>query len=81
MINRPIESDHMREPRARSWRELRDRLIGCFGEMPGLIGTAHEFARLIGTTPQMCQALLDRLTEERAIRRTRDGRYTTWAEH
>ena len=65
----------------RTYRQLRERLLGCFNEMPGLIGTVDEIARLVGTTPQACNALLDRLVEERAIRRRPDGRYTNSAEH
>lgn len=75
------QQNQEREALPRSWRQLRERLIGCFGEMPGLVGTAHDFARLIGTSTQTCETLLERLTEERAIRRTRDGRYTSWADH
>jgi hypothetical protein len=81
MINRPTQPDHVPATPPRLWSQLRDRLMGCFGEMPGLIGTAQDLARLIGTTPQLCQRLLDRLAEEQRIRRTRDGRYTSWAEH
>lgn len=80
MQTRTIQPDHVRALRPRAWQQLRERLLGYFSEMPGLIGTTDEFARLLGTSPQACRDLLERLTAERMLRCTRDGRYTGWAE-
>jgi hypothetical protein len=74
------QCDHVRDAAPRTWQQLRERLMGCFLEMPGLTGTVDDFSRLIGTTPQTCGTLLERLTAERALRRVRDGRYTRCAD-
>lgn len=80
MQMRTTQPDHVRDTAPRSWQQLRERLLGCFSEMPGLTATVDEISRLIGTTPQTCRSLLERLTDERALRRTRDGRYTRYAD-
>ena len=52
-----------------------DRIRGEFLEMPGLRVTATEVARLCGLPREACQLALERLVNERFLRRTTDGTF------
>jgi hypothetical protein len=54
---------------------LEDRIRGEFMEMPGLRLTSAQAARLWALDRQLSQHLLDTLTSNGFLARTREGRY------
>lgn len=55
--------------------DLTYRIRGEFHEMPGLRLTLPQAVRLWGIDAGVCQALLDRLVQEKTLARTADGSY------
>ncbi len=51
------------------------RVRGEYREMPGLILTAQQAARLLGLEPDLCRQVLATLVAEEFLIRTGDGRY------
>jgi hypothetical protein len=51
------------------------RVRGEYREMPGLILTTQQAARLLGLEPDLCGHVLATLVAEEFLIRTRDGRY------
>jgi hypothetical protein len=55
--------------------DLIRRVQGEFKEMPGLKLTPAQAQRLFGLDSLQCESLLDALTHEHFLTRTRDGAY------
>ena len=51
------------------------RIHGEFEEMPGLSLTPGQAARLFGLSPDIASRILDRLTDARVLRQSRDGQF------
>jgi hypothetical protein len=49
------------------------RVLAEFDEMPGLVLTVRQAARLFGLDPDLCRVVLDALVDSAYLRETRSG--------
>ena len=56
-------------------RQLESMIVGTYREMPGLSLHLPQAARLFGLRVTTCQAVLDDLVRQGALRRVADGQY------
>lgn len=61
--------------RDRTERQVIDLVRAEFREMPGLKLTAEQASRLWHVERRVCESVLRKLTDERLLRRTRDGAF------
>lgn len=62
-------------PKPPNLDDVLPRIRAEFREMPGLILTAPQAARLWGLDPSLCVALLDALVEQRFLATTSNGSF------
>jgi len=55
---------------------LTHRICSEFREMPGLVLSPEQAARLFGISPELCSRVLEELIANGALSLTRGGRYT-----
>jgi predicted transcriptional regulator of viral defense system len=56
-------------------QELTTTILGSYAEMPGLILTVQQAARLFQVHPRTCEVILNDLASVGRLRRTLDGQY------
>jgi hypothetical protein len=55
--------------------QLERMILGTYSEMPGLLLTLPQAARLFGLRQETCRVVLDDLTRRHVLRCTEDGQY------
>ena len=63
------------EPAGTSLRDLLNRVVGEYNEMPGMCVTRHQAQRLWGLDSTTCELVLMTLVERGILRRTPRGTY------
>lgn len=55
--------------------QLERMILGTYAEMPGLLLTLPQAARLFGLRQETCRVVLDDLAQRSLVRRTETGHY------